>query len=124
MHVPENSGSSPNEAILIELQDGALPGDATMEEADAVTADPDHYSIEFENEAIRIVRIRYEAGDEGVLHSHPANCVVWLSGTAADGEATSVGQVQCNDAQTHTPSGAPDGVVELVAIEFKGRAAM
>jgi len=121
VHNPENAGSSQNSVVLIELKEGAAPGSATMEEAGAVAADPDHYSVEFENESVRVVRIRYEPGEPGVLHSHPANCVVWLSGPAIEGEPQSIGEVECYDAQTHTPSGSPDAVVELVAVEFKGR---
>jgi quercetin dioxygenase-like cupin family protein len=121
VHNPENAGTSPNEVVLIELSEGAAAGSATMEESGAVAADPDHYAVEFENESVRVLRIRYAAGDTGVLHSHPANCIVWLSGPATEGEPQSPGQVQCSDAQTHTPSGAPDAVVELLAVEFKGR---
>lgn len=124
VHLPENTGSSPNEVILIELNEDAMPGGATMEEQGAVAASPEHYSVEFENAAVRVLRIRYDAGESGVLHSHPANCVVWLSGSDAEGEASSPGQTQCSDAQTHTPAGSPDGVVELIAVEFKGRASL
>lgn len=79
VHRPENAGTGPNQVILIELAEGAGPGSAALEASGAVAADPDHYTVEFENESLRVLRIRYKPGETGVLHSHPANCVVWLS---------------------------------------------
>jgi quercetin dioxygenase-like cupin family protein len=123
VHSPENVGSVPGEVLLIEFKEGGVQGTETMEEPDAVTADSDHYSVEFENEVARVVRIRYEPGDTGVAHSHPANCTVWLSNpvTEGEGETRATGDVECSEAQVHTPSGSDDGPIELVAIEFKGR---
>ncbi len=124
VHVPENAGTAPSEVVLFELKEGGAPGTDAIEGPDAVTVDPDHYSVEFENEAVRVIRIRYEPGESAVLHGHPANCVVWLASPAPEGEPNSVGSVACSDAQTHTPEGAQGGRVELVGIEFKGRAAL
>ena len=39
---------------------------------DAVTADPAHYSVSFENELVRILRVSYRAGDKSIMHRHPA----------------------------------------------------
>jgi quercetin dioxygenase-like cupin family protein len=128
VHLPENNGSADNELVLIEFKDGATPGATTWDEPDAVSADPAHYSVEFENEVARVVRIRYENGEAGVLHRHPANCVVWLTDAATtddtDGEAPTMGSVSCSDTDVHTPTGSPGDLVELVAIEFKGREAL
>ena len=38
---------------------------------DAVTADPAHYSVSFENELVRILRVSYRAGEKSVMHRHP-----------------------------------------------------
>lgn len=121
-HMPENSSEGAAEAYLVEFKDGATAGTDEMAGGDAVEVDPSHYSVEFENEAARIVRIRYDVGDEGIEHGHPANCVVWLESPAADGAEDAVGAMQCFDAQVHTPGGGDEGVLELVAVEFKGRA--
>jgi len=109
----------------------ALPAPQTQDYPDAVTADPAHYSVEFENDVVRLVRIRYGAGETSVMHHHPANCSVYLDdqpvhmqmpdGTVVEEHAAEVGSVACNDAEVHLPTNAGDGPLELVLIEFKGR---
>lgn len=119
-HQPTNSGGAPASVVAFEIKPGAVPGTDVIEGADAVEVDPDHYSVEFESEAVRIIRIAYGADEEGVLHGHPANCIVWLS--VPEGEdAPGVGEVECSDGGSHEPS-ATGGAVEVMAIEFKGRA--
>ena len=58
---------------------------------DPVVADPAHYSVVFENDQVRVLRIRYGPNEQGVMHSHPAGVAVYLddiSGefTLADGQ--------------------------------------
>ena len=50
-----------------------------QEVADAVTAAPDHYSVAYENDAVRLVRVSYGAGEESAMHSHPAHCAIALN---------------------------------------------
>lgn len=121
-HMPENTSEVAADVYLVEFKDGATAGTDALEGGDAVAVDPAHYSVEFENEAARIVRIRYDAGDEGIEHGHPANCIVWLENPAPEGEEGAVGSMECSDAQVHTPAGGEEGVLELIAVEFKGRA--
>jgi quercetin dioxygenase-like cupin family protein len=125
VHLPENNGSADNELVLIEFKDGAMAGATTWDEPDAVSADPAHYSVEFENDVTRVVRIRYDDGEAGVLHHHPANCVVWLTDAVPTEETgaapPTMGSVSCSDADAHTPEASPGNRVELVAFEFKGR---
>ena len=58
--------------------EAAADAEAPAPYPDAVTADPDHYSVEFENDAVRLLRIRYGAGESSVMHHHPPNCAVFL----------------------------------------------
>ncbi len=98
---------------------------------DAVTADPKHYTVEFENDILRIVRIKYGPGEASVMHSHDANCAIYLAdgamrmelpdGTSSVAPANASGTVGCNDANAHLPSNVGDTAVELVLIEMKGR---
>ena len=130
VHLPENLLGEPNELILIEFKEGATAEHAMSSEyPDAVTADPDHYSIEFENDVVRLLRIAYGGGEESVLHYHPANCAVPVSGgswqmTDGDGavieDSMSLGEVECGDATVHLPKNTGDAA-ELILIEFKGR---
>ena len=98
---------------------------------DAVTADPKHYMVEFENDAIRIVRIKYGPGETSVMHWHDANCAVFLNdgdmrmelpdGSSSIAPANATGVVNCTDAEAHLPTNIGDRAVELILIEMKGR---
>ncbi len=111
-----------------------MAGSASAEYPDAVTADPDHYSVEFENDAVRLVRIRYGAGETSVMHHHPAHCAIFLivqpgtfelpNGDLEEVPTATTGEVLCLDAQVHLPTNTGDDVLELVVVEFKGRAAL
>ena len=46
---------------------------------DATVVDADHYTTEFENEAVRIIRIEYGAGKESVTHDHLNSVAVFLT---------------------------------------------
>lgn len=134
VHLPENAGDGAAELILIEMKD-AQPGQpqpaAEGEYPGAVTADPAHYSVEFENDAVRLIRIRYGPGETSVMHRHPASCAIFLndqpgtfelpSGDVEETEAAATGEVSCGDAEVHLPTNVGEGPLELVLLEFKGR---
>jgi hypothetical protein len=96
---------------------------------DAVTADPKHYSVSFENELVRLLRVRYGAGEKSAMHRHPASCAVFLTDqtfnfTLPDGEtspaAVPAGALGCSDANVHLPENI-DRAAEFIMIEFKDR---
>ncbi len=97
----------------------------------AVTVDPKHYTVEFENDVIRIIRIKYGPGETSTMHSHEANCVVLLEpgeismelpdGSTGPGPATVAGELACNDAGAHLPTNVGDTETEALLIEMKGR---
>ena len=42
---------------------------ANSEYANGVVTDPDHYAIEFENDYVRVMRVKYAPGDVSSMHS-------------------------------------------------------
>ncbi len=46
---------------------------------DAVTGDGKHYTIEFENEFVRVLRIHYGPHEIGSMHNHPHSTTVFLT---------------------------------------------
>src|SRR6516162_6144723 len=79
---------------------------------DPVRLDPKHYKVEFENERVRVVRIKYEPGEKSVMHSHPESIAVFLTDAHAkftypDGRSEDInanaGSVHHMDAFTHLP---------------------
>lgn len=102
-----------------------LAGEAVK---DAVEADPGRYTVEFENDKVRIIRIKYGPGEKSVMHSHGPNVAVMLSEsltrmTFADGtsveETSEIGQAQWSDAAQHLPENVSDSPLEVVLIEIK-----
>ena len=92
---------------------------------DAIAADPAHYSVQFENDAVRVLRIKFAPGDKAHMHAHPANCAVELTGgTTKEGngkpEESKPGDVACGDAQTHAPENLGKQF-ETILVEFKNR---
>jgi hypothetical protein len=97
---------------------------------DAVMADPGHYSVSFENELVRLLRVKYGAGEKSVMHRHPASCAVFLTDqtfnfTLPDGttEPATVpeGALGCSDGNVHLPQNISNDA-EFIMIEFKNRA--
>jgi uncharacterized RmlC-like cupin family protein len=92
-----------------------------------VTADSSHYTVEFENEKVRVVRIKYGAREKSVMHSHPESVSIFLKDCKArftypDGKAEDVeakaGQVMHMDAFEHDPENLGDAF-ELIQVELK-----
>jgi hypothetical protein len=105
-------------------------GVSSQEAPDAVSADPQHYSVAFENDVVRVLQVRYALGETSAMHRHPANCAVFLGASSTQFELPSgeivdasfeAGQVQCGDAEVHLPTNTGDTPVEVVLVELKGR---
>ncbi len=56
-------------------QDNRIIGDGDWQ-LDAVKVDPRHYTVDFENDCVRVVRVQYGPHEKSVtLHDHPGNSV-------------------------------------------------
>ncbi len=95
---------------------------------DPTVIDSDHYSTEFENEAVRIVRIAYGAGEESVMHYHPDSVAVFVTDhlvqmTMPDGSteeiAADIGDAIFLPGGQHLPKNISDSAWELVLIELR-----
>ena len=47
--------------------------------SDPVNVDSNHYSVEFENDRVRVLRISYGPGETSQMHAHPASVGVCLT---------------------------------------------
>jgi quercetin dioxygenase-like cupin family protein len=96
---------------------------------DPVKVDARHYNVEFENDRVRVIRIKYKAGEKSVMHSHPESVAVFLTDADAkftypDGKSEDIkakaGSVQHMDAFTHLPENTSKKSFEVIQIELKG----
>jgi hypothetical protein len=95
---------------------------------DAVTADPKHYTVESEDDVVRVLRIRYGPGEKSVIHGHPRALGVNLTDvharfTLPDGNTEEIrqeaGEVQWYPAGDHLPENLSDQPVEMILVELK-----
>lgn len=115
-------------SFAIALSITALLLSANSLAQDAAKVDSKHYKVEFENDQVRVLRINYEPGEKGKMHSHPEGVVIFLNdgkGMFAfpDGKSQEMsfmsGQVIWTEAQTHQPENTGDKPFEVIQIEMK-----
>jgi hypothetical protein len=95
---------------------------------DAVKADPKRYTVEFENDKVRIVRVKYGPGEKSVMHSHGPHVAIMLTKNATrmtfpDGKSElsdeDVGTASWNDGGEHLPENLSDDPLEVILVEVK-----
>jgi hypothetical protein len=114
-YIAENIGDRPIRILEIDLK-GKPAGPAPVTKLDPVAVDPKHYKVEFENEAVRILRIHYDAHEKGALHEHILNRVVLYLNDQTDGKADAV---RLSGAATHTDQNDTDQPADRIAVELK-----
>ncbi len=96
--------------------------------ADPVKVDSKHYTVELENEKVRVLRIKYGPHEKSAMHSHPALIAVFVTDghsrfTYPDGKTEDVkakaGQVVYFPALDHLPENLSDQPFEVIGIELK-----
>jgi quercetin dioxygenase-like cupin family protein len=111
----ENLGKTAIRFVEIELKakpQGPLP----PTDLDPIKTDPEHYKAEFENDQVRVLRVRYGPGEMGALHEHKLNRVVCY---VTDHPGLKAGSVRIAGPATHTEENRADYAVERVAVELK-----
>ena len=95
---------------------------------DPIKADSNHYKVEFENEQVRVLRVKVGPKEKSIMHQHPDAVAIFMTDvngrfTFADGktEETSrkAGDVLWTPATTHQPENMSDQAFEVVLVELK-----
>ncbi len=95
---------------------------------DPVAVDPHHYQVEFENDRVRVLRIKYGPGEASAMHGHPDGLAVFI--TDCDGKfdfpdgssepiTAKAGQTVWTDSTEHLPVNTSDQPLEIVLVELK-----
>jgi quercetin dioxygenase-like cupin family protein len=96
--------------------------------ADPAVIDPERYSIEAEDERVRVLRVRYGPKAKSIMHSHPASVAVLLTDarcrfTYPDGTSEEYdlqkGAAMVLPAGMHLPENLTDETFELILVELK-----
>jgi quercetin dioxygenase-like cupin family protein len=95
---------------------------------DPVKVDGRHYTVEFENAQVRVLRIKYAAGEKSVMHNHPDGVAVFLTdyenrftlpGGAAENSTGKAGSTSWAPAGAHLPENIGKRAMELILVELK-----
>ena len=126
-HLPENVGGDTefvqlhlkNRTSFDHLQTGrSLVYPARIKAPDPIDADPSHYFVQFENDVVRLARIKVPGGVKTPMHAHLAYCIVEIRDMETGVKA---GDSSCGDAMAHESPNNAKSVNEAVTIEFKNR---
>jgi quercetin dioxygenase-like cupin family protein len=99
---------------------------------DPVKVDPKHYSVEFENEQVRVLKVHYGPHEKSVMHEHPSSVAVFLTDGDVkfglpDGKTQEAhqkaGTAQWTAAGKHLPENVGDKPLEVMLVELKGKPA-
>jgi hypothetical protein len=114
-YVAENIGDHPIRILEIDLKDKPA-GPAAVSKLDPTVVDARHYKVELENDQVRILRVHYDAHDQGALHEHLLNRVVLYLN---DQPGAKTDDVRISGAGTHTEQNASDRPADRIAVELK-----
>lgn len=101
---------------------------APLDIQDPVTASGYSVKIEFENEQIRVLRVRYAPHATSPMHSHTGRAVVAITPshlrvTTSDGDTRETqrhaGEIYWGDSVTHSAENLSDAPLETVEVELK-----
>ncbi len=113
----------------MELKKKPTPAMTTVPASeDSVKVDSKHYKVEFQNDRVRVLRIKYGPKEKSVMHSHPANVAVFLTEgvtkfTLPDGKTSEgtfkAGEAQWADKEKHLPENPAAKPLELILVELR-----
>jgi len=99
---------------------------------DPVKVDPKHYTVEFENAQVRVLRARLGPGEKSAMHRHPNAVAVFMTdvngkfhfpnGTSQD-VTSKAGEARWTPAITHMPENVGDQPFEVILVELKSKPA-
>jgi quercetin dioxygenase-like cupin family protein len=110
----------------------ALVGTSVTRAQDPVKVDPKHYSVVFENNEVRVLRVHYAPGEKSVMHSHPDSVAVFMEDEKAkmthpDGKSEETsgkkGDAIFTPAGAHLPENIGTGPLDVILVELKKPAA-
>ena len=97
---------------------------------DPVKVDGNHYKVEFENDQVRVLRIKVGPKEKSIMHQHPDAVAIFLTDvngkfTFPDGKSENVtskaGEARWTPAITHMPENAGEQPFEVILVELKSK---
>jgi quercetin dioxygenase-like cupin family protein len=95
---------------------------------DPVKVDSKHYTVEFENAQVRVLRAKVGPREKSIMHQHPDAVAIFVTDTNGkftfpDGKTQDAirkaGEVLWTPATTHQPENVSDQGFEVILVELK-----
>ena len=95
---------------------------------DPVKVDSKHYTVEFENSQVRVLRVKYGPHEKSVMHQHPNAVAIFMTDingkfTFPDGKTEDntrkAGEALWTPTATHLPENTGDQPFEVILVELK-----
>jgi quercetin dioxygenase-like cupin family protein len=130
MHTSENTSGKAFRIVEIEIK---KPKGEPLKPSkfDAVKVAGSHYRIAFENDQVRVLRVRYAAGDGSAMHEHPVpGLIVYLTdyhmrATREDGKVVErkgdAFDIAMPEMLKHSEKNMRGRFTEMIAVELKTR---
>jgi quercetin dioxygenase-like cupin family protein len=128
-HTSEIVSDAPVSMVEVEIKKPGDPSKKVTTALDPPVIDPKHYKIEFENDQVRVVRVKFPAHQGAPMHEHQLNrVVVYLTDqntrmTAPDGKVDTsthkAGEASWGGPTKHKEDNMMDGPFEAIVVEFK-----
>lgn len=128
MHIAEITSTRPVRIIEVELKKPGA-GKIVRVDKDPLKVAPKNYKVEFENDQVRVTRVRYAPRESVAMHEHATNRVgVVLTDqefriTAADGTVQNpkrkAGEATWGTPVTHKEENLSDQPFEMIMIDLK-----
>lgn len=97
---------------------------------DPVKVDSAHYKVEFENDQVRVLRIKVGPHEKSVMHKHPDAVAIFMTDASGKfsfptGEPQDLthkaGEVLWTPAVDHLPENTGDQPFEVILVELKSK---
>jgi quercetin dioxygenase-like cupin family protein len=125
-HLPQNMGAAAMQGVLVELKGG--PAGSAKVTLDPVKVDPTRHKVVFENDRVRVLRVKFKAHDKTKEHEHPNGVAVYLTDvkakfTLADGKTREGGgkrgEVTWAVAEKHSVQNMTAKPADIILVELK-----
>ena len=128
MHAAEVATAKPVNIVEIELKKPGA-GKKVTTSLDPLTIDPKHYKLEFENDQVRVFRVKFGPHESAPMHEHQLNRIMlYLTDakvrvTNADGKVEmtprKAGDIAQGGAAKHSEENTSDQPTEVLVTELK-----
>ena len=111
----ENTSDHPIRILEVDLK-GPPAGRAAKSALDVIAVDPKHFKVQFENDAVRVLRVHYNPHDKSENHEHVLNRVNLYLNDSIFGK---MDEVRASAPRIHIEENDSDLPADAIAVELK-----